>query len=85
MYGNSFYQIHRRKSPTSDIVVCWTGDGWSADMNEGVLFRHAGCAAKFAKSRRWDVRQDGEWHPNRMAVNVAEATPDLHLSEITFS
>lgn len=85
MCGNGFYQIHRRYSPASDIAVCWTGDGWSSDMNEGVLFRHARCAAKFAESRRWDVRRDGERHPNRMAVHIAAATPDLHLSEIAFS
>jgi hypothetical protein len=84
MEGNSFYQLHRRKSPGSDVVVCWTGDGWSDDTNDGVLFRHAGSAAKFAKSRKWDVRAPGAFHPNRMAVEVALVTPELVLREVKF-
>ena len=84
MAGNSFYQLQRRKSPSSDIVVCWTGDGWSAATNDGVLFRHAGSAVKFAKSRKWGVREPCAFHPNRMAVEVALVTPELMLQEIKF-
>lgn len=84
MEGNDFYQLLRRKSPVSDVVVCWTGDGWSENTNDGVLFRHAGSAEKFAKSRRWDVRVPGAFHPNPMAVEVSLANPELVLREIRF-
>ena len=84
MAENSFYHLARRKSPASDVVVFWTGDGWSDDSNDGVLFRHAGSAVKFAKSRKWDVREPGVFHPNRMAVEVSLATPELVLREVKF-
>lgn len=84
MEGNSFYHLLRRKSPRSDIGVVWTGDGWSEDTNDGVLFRHAGSAEKFAKSRKWDVRVPGAFHPNPMAVEVSLANPELVLREVRF-
>jgi len=85
MHGNSFYMITRQKSRRDETPVCWHGDGWSTDMNDAVLFRHAGSAVRFSRSRRWPIR--GE-HPYdramRLSVEITTAEPELRLAEIIF-
>ena len=81
---NGFYVIARAKSPASDILLCWTGAGWSDDWNDGALFRSPAAAEAFAKARRWAYRKQDEWHSNPMAVWVAPVTPEIGKFEINF-
>lgn len=79
------YVLSRIKSPTSDIVVFWTGElekAWSESPDDAVVFRSKTAAENVARSKRWAVRQPGEWNENPLAV---EATlVELKLSNFDF-
>lgn len=75
------YVLARRKSPASDIVVFWTGEpekAWSESTDDAVVFRSKTAAENVAQSKRWAVRQPGEWHENPMSV-------EAHLVELKLS
>lgn len=67
------YTLSRVKSPTSDIVVFWTGNPekpWSESTDDAVVFRSKAAAEHVAQSKRWTVRQPTEWSGNPMAVTA---------------
>lgn len=51
--GNDFFVIERPSRKDGGPSTYWTGTGWSAAMDDAVLFRHAGFAVEFARKRRW--------------------------------
>ena len=84
MRYNSFYHILRRKGRTDDRCVYWTGEEWSNDPDDAVLFRHAGTAAKYAGSCGMRVLVPGDWVGGETAVYVMEVTPELGTNAIHF-
>lgn len=54
---NGFFVIERPSGKNGRPSTYWTGTGWSAAMDDAVLFRHAGFAVEFAGKRKW--RLDG--------------------------
>lgn len=80
------YVLARRKSPASDIMVVWTGEpekrAWSESMDDAVVFRSKTAAENVAQSKRWAVRQPGEWHENPLAVEALSV--ELQLSNFDF-
>lgn len=84
MSYNSFYHIFRRRSRTDNGYVYWTGEKWSNDPDDAVLFRHAGTARKYAESCGMHVLDPGDWVGGEKAVHIKEATPALRTGAIRF-
>lgn len=82
--GNSFYLLVKRPHNGGDWLLCWTGDSWSSDMNDGVLFRHAGSAAKFAAAQGWKVCEPDKLGTKPNTVSVKTACPQLSATSIRF-
>lgn len=82
--GNSFYLLVKLSRSGSDMLLCWTGDSWSIDMDDGVLFRHAGSAYKFAATQGWTVCEPHKLDTKPNTVSVRAASPQLAATSIRF-
>lgn len=84
MSYNSFYHIVRRGSRTDRDYVYWTGENWSGNPDDAVLFRHAGTAVKYAESCGMRVLDPDDWVGGEKAVYVKNARPALAPGAIHF-
>lgn len=79
------YVLSRRRTPADDTVVFWTGEpekAWSESTDDAVVFRSKAAAEAVARSKRWTVRQPGEWNANPLAVTAHSV--ELKLSNFDF-
>ena len=84
MIYNNFYRIVRRGSRTDNSYVYWTGEKWSGNPDDAVLFRRAETAEKYAESCGMHVLTPEDWIGGEMVAYVMRATPALSPGAVHF-